>query len=301
MTSDHTADKKRFPSCRLTRILVDSVNLTFEWPGCEFADTTQSFTAKLSQATPTNEYTEDQQSSVGVSLLALLNRKCRRCTDKRKAAILVDCLWDDSFLDGEAQSSMIDRVRKYIRNQLFTPWKILKAMDLAGFNLSLAGIEVLRRIDSANKYNQGLLPSKSSILRVARKVEANADALCPFTMIGRAFDDSSNDEVGEGFEFDVLKTTKTLFEAFGLMEDAKHRSVELGLTSDCAQLTHTLSHVTAGLKFNDMGMRNPFTKQSMLLHDPDSLVQSRNLCFPLRVVIAKDSKKTLNGFRQPIQ
>ena len=56
-------------------------------------------------------------------------------------------------------------------------------------------------------------------------------------------------------------------------------------------------HVCAGLKFNDIGMRNPFTKQPMLLHEPDSLVQSRNLCFPLRVVIAKDSKKTLDGFR----
>lgn len=297
MTSGHTANKRRFPSRRLARILVDSVNLTFEWISCELADATHSFTAKLSHTTPINEYTEHQQSSFGVSLLALLNRKCRRCTDKRKAAILVDCLWDDAFLDGEAQSSMIDRVCKYVRSKLFTPWRILKAMDLAGFNLSLAGIEVLRGIDGGNKYNRGFLPSKSSILRAARKVEANADALCPFTMIGRAFDESSTDDVGEGFEFDVLKTTKTLFEAFGLMEDAKHRSVELGLTSDGAQLTHTLSHVTAGLKFNDMGMRNPFTKQPMLLHEPDSLVQSRNLCFPLRVVIAKDSKKTLNGFR----
>jgi hypothetical protein len=35
----------------------------------------------------------------------------------------------------------------------------------------------------------------------------------------------------------------------------------------------------------------------MLLHSPDSLVQSRNLCFPLRIVIAKDSKMTLDGFR----
>ncbi len=95
----------------------------------------------------------------------------------------------------------------------------------------------------------------------------------------------------------MIKTTATLFDAFGLMSDAKERSVELGLASDGAQLTHTISRVTAGLKFNDIGMCDPLTKCPLLLHEPDSLVQSRNLCFPLRVVIAKDSKTTLNGFR----
>ncbi|KAI2505580.1 hypothetical protein MHU86_8822 [Fragilaria crotonensis] len=171
-------------------------------------------------------------------------------------------------------------------------------MDLAGFNLSLAGIEVLRSVETAEKkYSRGFLPSKSSILRAARKVEKNADELCPFKMIGRAFEDDNDADFGEGFEFDVIKTTATLFNAFGLMSDAKERSVELGLASDGAQLTHTISHVTAGLKFNDIGMRDPSTKRPLLLHEPDSLVQSRNLCFPLRVVIAKDSKTTLDGFR----
>jgi hypothetical protein len=301
MTSELTANKRRFPDCRLARIVVDSV-LAFEWIRCELANKTSSINAKLNRASMlVNETAENQRASFDISSLsAFLNCKLRRCTDKRKAAVLVECIWDDAFLEGEARLSMIERVRKHVRNHLFPPWKILKAMDLAGFNLSLAGIEVLRGVDGANKYSRGFLPSKSSILRAARKVEASADALCPFNMIGRAYEEAvtTNDaDFGEGFEFDVVKTTMTLFEAFGLMTDAKHRSVELGLTSDGAQLTHTLSHVCAGLKFNDIGMRNPFTKQPMLLHEPDSLVQSRNLCFPLRVVIAKDSKKTLEGFR----
>ena len=121
-----------------------------------------------------------------------------------------------------------------------------------------------------------------SILRAARKVEASGDDLCPFTMIGKTFDNEDDDddddddpstEFGEGFEFDVVKTTKTLLESFGLMADAKHRPVELGLSSDGAQLTHTLSHVTAGLKFNDIGMQNPFTKQLMLFHGDWCLAQ----------------------------
>ena len=69
------------------------------------------------------------------------------------------------------------------------------------------------------------------------------------------------------------------------------------MTSDGAQLTNTLSHVAAGLKFNDMAMCDPITKLPLLLHGPDSLVQSRNLCFPLRIVIAKDNKATLDSFR----
>jgi hypothetical protein len=123
---------------------------------------------------------------------------------------------------------MIDQVCKYMPTHIFSPLRILEAMDIAGFNLSLAGIKVLRGLNSPNKkYScKVLLPSKSSILRVAGKVEGSADALCPFTMIGPVFKDANTDaEVGEGFEFDVIKTTKTLFESFGFMEDAKHQSV----------------------------------------------------------------------------
>ena len=289
-SSDLIADKRRFPTRRLAKIVVDSVSETALMldngnDDCRGADDGQCF---------------------ALSLLTVINAKLRYYGNKKKAAILVNTIWNDSFLDGEVQSSMIDRVRRHLRCNIFTPAKILKAMDLAGFNLSLAGIEVLRSVDTADKrYCRGFLPSKSSILRAARRVECNADDRCPFNMIGRNFgDDSNNDNhpdnapnFGEGFEFDVIKTTGTLFEAFGLMADAKRRSVELSLASDGAQLTHTISHVTAGLKFNDMGLRDPVTKCPLLLHRPDSLVQSRNLCFPLRVVIAKDNKATLDGFR----
>ena len=82
-----------------------------------------------------------------------------------------------------------------------------------------------------------------------------------------------------------------------MMNVAKERPVELALTSDGAQLTNTISHVAAGLKFNDRTLCNPISKMPMLLHEPESLVQSRNLYFPLQIVITKDSEKTLDGFR----
>lgn len=197
-------------------------------------------------------------------------------------------MWDDNFLDGEVQRCMVEKVRCHLRTHVFSPWKILKAMDVSGFKLSLAGIEVLvRRVDMTGKYGGGILPSKSTILRAARMLEAEAERFCPFSMIGQTFQgvdknnlDDGND-IGEGFEFDAIKDTKTLFEAFGLMEVAKRRAVDLALMSDGAQLTNTISHVAARLKFNDMAICDPFMKCLLLLHEPDSLVQSRNLCFPL--------------------
>lgn len=317
MTTTDVADRRKFPECRLAKIIVDSVT-GFEWTHSEvlrFAKRRQrqTTTGRHDKTPCTN--TADNNGHLCSSaqftseLLALLNskRQGRHRGDKSKAAQLVDCMWDDTFLHGEAKAYMIERVRQYLRQHVFSPSKVLKAMDTAGFKLSLEGIEVLRSVEVSSKYGRGSLPSKSTILRAARKLEAAALDICPFTMIGQTFQrDSQNelnetedddDPIGEGFEFDAVKVTETLFKAFGLIDEAKRRSVELGLTSDGAQLTNSLSHVAAGLKFNDVAMRDPVTKQPMLLHSPDSLVQSRNLCFPLRIVIAKDSKKTLEGFR----
>ena len=299
VTRPSIVNRRSFPLSRCAKIVADSI-LSFEWTHSEFA-------TKFSSS---SEYAlgcdgRDVQSS----LAKILDVNMKRHSDRSQAAILVDSLWDEMFLDGEVQLCMIKKVRCYLRNTVFTPWKILKAMDLSGFNLSLAGIEVLRRVDVAGKYMRGIIPSKSTILRSARKVEAAAAAFCPFTMIGQTFrdierdapvsDDENDDDsdIGEGFEFDKIKVTKTLFEAFGLMDVAKTRPVELGLTSDGAQLTNTISHVAAGLKFNDMALCDPITKVPLFLYAPDSLVQSRNLCFPLRIVIANDNKKTLEGFR----
>jgi hypothetical protein len=281
LSRSHFSDRRKFPKTRLAKIVVNSI-LSFEWMHAQVA--------KLSSFLKGNKDCLSQLSEM------LYIKQCRQ--NKHKAAILVDGMWANDFLDGEAKRCMIDRVRSHLRKEVFTPWKIMKAIDITGFNLSLAGIEVLRRLDVAGRYARGIIPSKSTILRSARKVEAAGDSICPFSMIGRGFRDNDDDgDIGEGFEFDVVKVTATLFDAFGLTTVAKRQSIDLALTSDGAQLTNTLSHVAAGLKFNDMAMCDPTTKHPLLLHGPDSLVQSRNLCFPLRIVIAKDNKATLDSFR----
>jgi hypothetical protein len=68
--------------------------LVFEW--------THSEVAKLSSS---SSDTTDALSP----LLALINiKRCRQ--NKSKAAILVDGMWDNDFLDGEAQQYTIERV-----------------------------------------------------------------------------------------------------------------------------------------------------------------------------------------------
>jgi hypothetical protein len=300
--SDLTADKNRFKKPRLAKIMVDSI-LSFGWTHRQIQETA----LMLNMSSPTTTTTADddgqhasqeRDTMLRESLSTLLNNKLRYYRKKSKAAILVDCIWNDAFLDGEVQSSMIERVRQHVRSTVFTPSKILKAMDLAGFNLSLAGVEVLRHVETGDKkYCRGFLPSKSSIIRAARKVECNADQLCPFKMIGRTFDSNATGDFGEGIQFEVVKTLRTLLVSHGLLTQAKERSVELALTSDGAQLTHTISHIMAGVKLHDVGLCDPFTQHPMLLHSPyDCLVQSRNRCFPLRVTLEKDSKTSMYGY-----
>ena len=137
VTSSRFVDGRKFPNSRLGRIVLESI-LSFEWTH-----------SKISKRSP---YSSSCDRDAWSAFSALLNVNMKRCRNKSKAAILVDCMWNDDFLDGEAQRYMIERVRCYLRKHVFTPWKIVKAMDVAGFNLSLAGLEVLRRVDVAGKY-----------------------------------------------------------------------------------------------------------------------------------------------------
>jgi hypothetical protein len=149
---------------------VDSI-LTFEWTHNKVQESALKLNNLIISSTM-----DGHESCKGdlllESLSTIVNKKLRYHGNKSKATILIDCIWNDAFLDGKVQSCMIERVCQHMRCNVFTPSKILKAMDLAGFNLSLAAIEVLKSVETADKrYSRGFLPSKSSILRAARKVE----------------------------------------------------------------------------------------------------------------------------------
>jgi hypothetical protein len=47
---------------------------------------------------------------------------------------------------------------------MFAPWKVLRVIDLsAGGGLNYNGIETLRRIECVEKYQRGVLPSRTSV------------------------------------------------------------------------------------------------------------------------------------------
>jgi hypothetical protein len=96
VTSSCFADRQKFPSTRLAKIVIGSI-LSFEWTYSEVANLSLN-SSKSSNALST--------------LSALLTIK--RCHgNKNKAATLVDGMWDDDFLDEEAQQNMIERARTY--------------------------------------------------------------------------------------------------------------------------------------------------------------------------------------------
>jgi hypothetical protein len=136
----------------------------------------------------------------------------------------------------------------------------MKAMDVAGFNLSLAEVEVLRRVDASGRYARGIIPSNTTLLQSARLVEASAENYCPFSTIGQTFRGGKDKNVDTPILMAMMtetlaralnsmpsRVTGMLFEAFGLIDEAKRRPVELALTYNGAQLTNTISHVAAGL------------------------------------------------------
>jgi hypothetical protein len=150
MNSTATADKKRFRRSRLAAIIVDSV-ISFPWTHRCIQERASAL-EKNSPALLTAATTTNQNDRLLQSLSILLTKNFPWRGNKSKASILIDCIWnaDASFLDGEAKSCMVERVRCHIRRNVFTPAKILKAMDLAGFNLSLAGLETLRGVETDN-------------------------------------------------------------------------------------------------------------------------------------------------------
>jgi hypothetical protein len=68
---------------------------------------------------------------------------------------------------GHALPSIIDAAKKWLRRNVFSPWKVLKAMDLAGGSLNYKRIEVIRGLETGGKcyYRGSVLPSTAEIKR----------------------------------------------------------------------------------------------------------------------------------------
>ncbi len=73
-------------------------------------------------------------------------------------------------------------MKKWLRQNIFTPWKVLKVMDLARGSCNYKRIEVLRSFENGGKryYSGSVIPSTAEIESAARLLENKEKKSYPF-------------------------------------------------------------------------------------------------------------------------
>ena len=175
-------------------------------------DVLQSDTpANLSRRQEKKKADEDFKEKVVMALDGVVRVHAKRWSTPRIASCLVLALW--IYVGGICQSFIVLIGKQWLRENVFTPWAILREMDLAGGTLSYEGLELLRRVETSGKkfVKNCVIPSSAELKRCAKKVEQFARELCPFSV-------TSNDEYGESISFHFAKMVATIMKAFGLYE-----------------------------------------------------------------------------------
>jgi hypothetical protein len=203
---------------------------------------------------------EKYESSKGITVITnfkqtvILLSKTKNRSPLRLSKSIVEQLWDDDFLEGHFKAEMIEKCRQYFRSAVFSPQNILRAMDMAGGQLSMQGVEVLRSLEvRGQKYSrQSILPSPASIKRVAKVVESYAHMVVPYEY-------GILPGGGEFVRWEPADVVKLIILGFGLTTIAKNRPIDLHQAIDGAQLTKRLNHTTYGFKVADRAAKDPFS------------------------------------------
>jgi hypothetical protein len=191
-----------------------------------------------------------------------------------------------SVLQQKVKAAIRQKCKKQERDECFTPFNLLRAMDFHGATLSQAGIEVVRTVETKNeKYVAGsTIPSSSSLRRVANMIENYA------SHTGLAFHHGVEEGRGEYISFDPIDVIGQAIMACGLGELARHEFVLLVDSIDGAMLTRHFGHVCYGIKIIDRRSSNPFNRKK------GGGVQSRDHVFPICILIGKETRETMTQF-----
>jgi hypothetical protein len=205
---------------------------------------------------------------------------------KRTGSLIAQAVWSDQSNLPE----LLKLSRRYFRDKVFSPYNVLREMDMAGGTLSYEGLDILRKVETAGlkRYRGSMIPSKSEIKRMASKVEWFARPRCPFVL--------KETTKGEAIEFDYAKAMLCITQAFHLDEVGKLRSLSIASSIDGASLTKNLSFIAGGIKITDRGARCPLTKQALLDNPTTMKAQSRNLCIVLKAMMGRETKETFVEF-----
>ncbi len=134
---------------------------------------------------------------------------------KKQVEQFVGIIMDTCFFHGLVRKEILRRVSTYLREEVFSPWALLKEMDSQGHKLSLQAVEVVRSIQvRSERYSRDcVLPASSSIQRVAAIVEAYAKPRIPYTISNLP----EHRGGGEIISFDDAAVIRMLLKASGLL------------------------------------------------------------------------------------
>jgi hypothetical protein len=164
----------------------------------------------------------------------------------------------------------------------FRPWVCLQQLDLAA-TVSFRAYDTIRMIefseDTNQKYRRGLFYSRHKLSRLCRQLEAHASEMLPYSVTENSV------------KFDVTAATKFILSRYGLWDLVINKdAVKLASTVDGGDLSWNVTQVSAGLKVIDSRAIEPISGRLLFGDSGHDKVQSKYHCYPLYVVIDKDTK-----------
>ena len=209
-------------------------------------------------------------------------KQYRRWGVARVGALVAKAVWNEEVY----VPHVLKLARTHLRQAVFTPFNILRAMDLVGGTLSYEGIEVLRRVETCGvkRFRGSIIPSKAEVKRMAGIIEWFARKYCPFQL--------KHTNKGEAVQFDYAKTMLCIINAFHLEDIGKARSLSVASSIDGASLSKNLSFIAGGIKVIDVAARCPLTSRPLLDNPATMSAQSRTLNIPLMMMMGRKTNET---------
>jgi hypothetical protein len=209
---------------------------------------------------------------------------------RTRAEALVQCIFQVLVKEYPElfKDVLLKESRIFIREHVTLAHKFQKMIDNQPTGaLNYGSIEGIRKgVEELCRYEIGIIPSRSTIARCARKLEQHASVDHGLEIL------ETITPQGPVFSFEIYNFIRTILRGFGLIDHAKTGSssspVMICWTLDYAQLTRELGHLTGGLKIVDPRSVDPITGNPLVL---SGKFQSRDLSFPCRLAFSKDSKE----------
>ncbi len=236
--------------------------------------------------------------AVGGAIIGIMSVLMYKTKPITRLRTICQALFENAIFGVDATKAALSEMYKkhFFKEQrsLFAAWRVLRAIDLSAVGgLNYNRLETLRGVEDLEKYQRGVLPSRSSVQRAAYELHNIGQNIIPF--------ERKECNMGEMFQYDYELFLRFILTTFQLDEIAQTESVELSITLDGAELCDGISHLTAGIKVTDSRAIDPRDGSPLCTVDDATFGrifhnQSRNYCFAMKSLIGKDSKRAYKQF-----